>query len=310
MKWYVWVAILCILLVIALLLTLYFKSRNEQKDKQQKITGVPAWLLAGRVVNNMGENKDLIANEAAELENNVNINDVKDVNDSEKSKENYINFTFSTVSDFSEAKALQMIANRHPSSPDNPKLLSKAIVINRLNYVHDYENRVAISNTQQIFNDITYTGSKAGKYINLNYIENSPLTCFGVVLQGMESINFYVDTKASFTLFQAEGLLTVSMKEQLPLVPSNNTGIYNIVGQDIHQLFIITEQMTDITFLFLGNLLSIKNNSKERYYGLIMVKPIMKNIIDNSLKYGGGVATNILTDAHPQPLATATESLN
>lgn len=271
MKWVYWIVILVVLLVVAGIVTVYINKKNKEKDKKQVINKIPLYMMNKKTSN-------------ANVDANVDAN-------ADKSQENYINFTFSNLSEYSEAKALQLQTSKHASAACNPKLFSKTTVLNKLSYVHNYENQIAVSNTLQLYNNNIYIGSPEGQFVNLNFIVNQPLLMLAIILPPQTFTGFYVDTKSKFPYFSADGIFTTSKGDKSSLVPTNNSGIYNIVGQDIHQQFIIGGNMTDVTMLFLGNLLVVRNTTNKRFYGALMVKPVFKP----NLSADSGVALNINT---------------
>jgi hypothetical protein len=254
-KWIIAIIVLVVLIAIALIIT--FAQKNAH-NKNKTITQVPAWLI-----------------KSVHSTNAANAADAADATTAPAAaRENYINFNIGTVSDFGEARAIK--ESNTINILTKPRVFSKANTINKLDYIHNYENTIAVSNTRQIYNS-TITGSPhGGKYINLNSISNRPLISFGLILEPGTSVYFYVDEHSTFPFFQLEGALTISINSQSKSVPLDDTGIYNIVGQDIHQKFILAGFMSVVTFLFLGNLVCIENQSINRFYGLVFAKSIPK----------------------------------
>ncbi len=273
MRGYYWVIILVVLIVFAFILTYYIKKKNETLDEKKRMTSVPDWMK-----------KPVKANKPAK---------------EGETQENYINFNFSTLADFNEARAVQLLSSRHPTDAENPKVFSKEVTINKIMYTNDYENKIAVSNTMQIFDKVIVGKPDDGNFVCLNNIARQPVICYGIVLPANSSIGFYVDSNSTFPFFSAEGVLSISSPKKIEYVPTNNTGIYNIVGKDIHQKFIISQLMSEVTFLFLGNLLILANITPDRYYGAVFLKPISRTNL-NTIE---GVSLDIRLPNMPTTLA-------
>jgi len=185
-------------------------------------------------------------------------------------KEDYVRFNFGVLSNAAEGVILDNdLDNITPSCSNQPQYININKLVKMNNYLNNYENTFAKSNTLQMFSGV-FVGNRNGNYISLNNNLKNRDNIFGIVLGAYSELTLYVDNTADFRLFKIYGILSQT-EFKIPIISNNDNPIYNITGQDINQTFILDSFMYIITLSFLGNILTIQNKSANRYYGALYI---------------------------------------
>lgn len=257
MKWYTWIFLLIMLLLVAFVITTYKNWTYKQLDEEYLSSPEEFWITS--------------------LKKNT--------------PEQYIRFNRGVFSDLGEAIAAS--SNTKFEIPcSSSKTYFRSDLLKQIAYLNSYENTVSVSNTFKIYGgNLCASTLPNTTLINMDYLSKvqGPLIGYGLILPPKSSITFHLSDKPPFPFFMSEGVLTVSQDN----TNSSIDGVYNIIGQDITQIFNIDNFMTDVTFKFNGTILSLVNNGSERYYGFIMFKAIPK--LQEHSRIGGGISVPIYT---------------
>jgi hypothetical protein len=257
MKWYFW-----ILLLVILAITAYFLSKAKNAEYQKK-------------------NEEYFQTEEEEW-----VTKLKKMRDKDKKKvqfkEDYLRFNRGSFSDYGEALAADEDDTFNPIC-ESTKSFNRNQNLKRINYIHSFENTIATSNTMKIYGGVLLAQPIHQHFqINMDYLKDiqGPRIGYGIIFPPKSCITFNLTDFSKFPFFQTEGVFTFSKRlgdgnSIASFYDKNNEdGVFNIMGQDTVQTFILSNYMTDVTCLFKGTKLRIQNQSNRRFYGFIMFKPL------------------------------------